>query len=189
MEDAYDCFDKRVIIEFEYATQTNSALLRLYIYIYIYIYHCSSSSSSRKFIFQQRTFKNHKIQKYKLHDTCIYHLLWNSLGVNYPVKNGGMSLLKRRVGCWRHSATEDLPVNPALCSNKATLTNLPLAKMAAISQTTFFTNIFLNENSWIALKSSLTFVPKVRTKLIPALVQIKVWHRPGNHYLNRWWLV
>ena len=28
------------------------------------------SSSSSKFIFQQRTFKNHKIQKYKLHVTC-----------------------------------------------------------------------------------------------------------------------
>ena len=31
--------------------------------------YCSSSSSS-KLIFQQRTFKNHKIQKYKLHVTC-----------------------------------------------------------------------------------------------------------------------
>ena len=28
------------------------------------------SSSSSKFIFQQRTFKNHKIKKYKLHVTC-----------------------------------------------------------------------------------------------------------------------
>ena len=144
MEDVYDCFDKRVIIEFEYATQTNSALLWLYIHTYIIVVVVVVVS-----LFSSNV--HSRITKYKLHDTCIYHLLWNSLGVSYPVKNGGMSLLKRRVGCWRNSATEDLPVNPALCSKKATLTNLPLAQMAAISQTTFsqaFSWMKIHESRW-----------------------------------------
>ena len=39
--------------------------------------------------------------------------------------------------------------------------------------------IFLNENVWISLKISLTFVPKVPINDIPALVQIMAWRRTG----------
>ena len=53
-------------------------------------------------------------------------------------------------------------------------------KMAAISQTTFFKCIFLNEIAWISLKISLEFVPKVRINNIAALVQIMAWRRPGD---------
>ena len=54
-------------------------------------------------------------------------------------------------------------------------------KIAAISQTTFFKCIFLNENVWISLKIWLKCVPKVPINNIPALAT--------SHYLNQWWLV
>ena len=43
-----------------------------------------------------------------------------------------------------------------------------------------FKCIFLNENAWISLKISLKIVPRVPINNIPALVQMMVWHRPGD---------
>ena len=43
-----------------------------------------------------------------------------------------------------------------------------------------FKCIFLNENVWISIKSSLKFVPKGPIDNIPALVQIVAWRRPGD---------
>ena len=47
-----------------------------------------------------------------------------------------------------------------------------------------FQCIFLNENVWILIKISLKFVPKLRIKNIPALVQIMDWRRPGDKPLS-----
>ena len=47
-----------------------------------------------------------------------------------------------------------------------------------------FKCIFLNENAWISLKSSLKFVPQVRINNIPALVQIMAWRHPGDKPLS-----
>ena len=47
-----------------------------------------------------------------------------------------------------------------------------------------FKCIFLNEHFWIPIKISLKFVPKGRINNIPALVQIMVWHRPGDKPLS-----
>ena len=47
-----------------------------------------------------------------------------------------------------------------------------------------FKCIFLKENAWISLKSSLKFVPKVRINNIPSLVQIMAWCRPGDKPLS-----
>ena len=44
--------------------------------------------------------------------------------------------------------------------------------------------IFLNENTWISLKISLKFVPKVQINNIPALVQILAWCRSGDKPLS-----
>ena len=44
--------------------------------------------------------------------------------------------------------------------------------------------VFFNENLWISLKISLKFGPKVRINIIPALVQIMAWHRPGDKPLS-----
>ena len=43
-----------------------------------------------------------------------------------------------------------------------------------------FIRIFFNENVWISVKISLTFVPMVPIKNIPAWVQIMTWCRPGD---------
>ena len=43
-----------------------------------------------------------------------------------------------------------------------------------------FKCIFLNENVWISIKSSLKFVPGSLINNIPALVQIMAWRRPGD---------
>ena len=47
-----------------------------------------------------------------------------------------------------------------------------------------FKFIFLNKNVWISLNISLKFVPEIRINNIPALVQIKAWHGPGNKPLS-----
>ena len=47
-----------------------------------------------------------------------------------------------------------------------------------------FIYIFLNENIWISIKISLKFVPKGPINNIPALVQIRAWHRPGDKPLS-----
>ena len=44
--------------------------------------------------------------------------------------------------------------------------------------------IFLNENIWISIEISLTFVPKGPINSIPALVRIMAWHRPGTWPLS-----
>ena len=43
---------------------------------------------------------------------------------------------------------------------------------------------FLNENVWIPIKNSLTFVPKGPINNIPALVQIMAWRRTGDKPLS-----
>ena len=52
-----------------------------------------------------------------------------------------------------------------------------------------FKCIFFNENVWIVIKISLKFVPRDPIKNIPALVQIRAWHRPGDKpsFLIRWY--
>ena len=52
-------------------------------------------------------------------------------------------------------------------------------QMAAISETTFFNCIFLNEDIWISINISLRFVSKVRINNVLTLVQIMAWCRPG----------
>ena len=63
------------------------------------------------------------------------------------------------------------------------LTHWGRDKMAAIFQTTF-SNAILNENVWISIKISLTFVPKGPINKIPALGQIMAWRRPGDKPLS-----
>ena len=47
-----------------------------------------------------------------------------------------------------------------------------------------FKCIFLNENVWIPIKISLKFVPQGPINIIPALVQIMAWRRPGDKPLS-----
>ena len=47
-----------------------------------------------------------------------------------------------------------------------------------------FECIFMNENLWISLKTSLKFVPKVRINNIPTLVPIMAWHLVGAKPLS-----
>ena len=56
--------------------------------------------------------------------------------------------------------------------------------MTAIFPDDIFICIFLNENEWHSIKISLKFVPKVPINIIPALVQIKAWRRPGDKPLS-----
>ena len=56
--------------------------------------------------------------------------------------------------------------------------------MAAIMAGDIFKFIFLNEKIWILIKISLTFVPKIRIKNNPALVQIMAWRRIGDKWLS-----
>ena len=49
--------------------------------------------------------------------------------------------------------------------------------------------IFLNENVWILLKIPQKFVPRGPINIIPALVQIMAWRRPGDKPLSQPMLV
>ena len=49
---------------------------------------------------------------------------------------------------------------------------------------TIFKCIFLNENIWIPIKTSLKFVPQGPINNIPALFQIMAWRRPGDKPLS-----
>ena len=64
------------------------------------------------------------------------------------------------------------------------LTHWGRDKMAAISQTTFWKRIFLNENVWILIKIALKFVPRGPINNISSLVEIMAWHRPGDKPLS-----
>ena len=44
--------------------------------------------------------------------------------------------------------------------------------------------IFLNENVWISINISLSFVPKGPNNNIPTLVQVMAWRRPGDKPLS-----
>ena len=57
-------------------------------------------------------------------------------------------------------------------------------KMAAISQTTFWNIYIFNENVWIPIKISRTFIPKGPINNIPALVRVMAWRRPGDKPLS-----
>ena len=59
------------------------------------------------------------------------------------------------------------------------LTHLPLAKMAAISQT-IFASAFMNEKSCIIIKISLKFIPKGPIDNNAVLVQMMAWCRIGD---------
>ena len=43
-----------------------------------------------------------------------------------------------------------------------------------------FNCIFLSENAWISINISLKFVPKGPINIIPILVQMMAWRRPGD---------
>ena len=47
-----------------------------------------------------------------------------------------------------------------------------------------FKRIFLNENVCISFTISLKFVPKIRIRNIPALIQAMAWYRPGDKPLS-----
>ena len=49
--------------------------------------------------------------------------------------------------------------------------------------------MFWNENIWISLKISSTFVRKGPSNNIPALVQIMAWHRAGDKALSKTMMV
>ena len=44
--------------------------------------------------------------------------------------------------------------------------------------------IFLNENIWISIKISLTFIPRGPINNIPTLVQVMAWCQPGDKPLS-----
>ena len=56
--------------------------------------------------------------------------------------------------------------------------------MATIFLDNIFKCIFFNENLYILIKISFTFVPKGPINNIPALVQIMAWRRPGDKPLS-----
>ena len=70
------------------------------------------------------------------------------------------------------------------CLGFNVLTHWGRDKMAAISQTTTFKYIFLNENVIISAKISLKFVPTGPIDNIPAFIQIMAWCRPGDKSLS-----
>ena len=64
------------------------------------------------------------------------------------------------------------------------LTHLPPGQNGRHFADDVFEYIFLNENIWISIKISPTFVHKGLINNIPALIQIMAWRRPGDKPLS-----
>ena len=62
----------------------------------------------------------------------------------------------------------------------ASLSHLPLAKMAAILAGDVFKCIFVNENEKIPIQISLKHVPRSPIENKPALIQVMAWRRTGD---------
>ena len=86
--------------------------------------------------------------------------------------------------CWLRSMSQSMSPSWEKLWAGYCLTHWGRDKMAVILQTTLFKCIFLNENDRIAIKMSLTIVPKGPINNIPASVQIMAWRRPGNKPLS-----
>ena len=89
-------------------------------------------------------------------------------------------------GCsWRQSCTKQnvYGICPQQQISKRCLprfNTLKLRQNACHFPDDIFKCIFLNENLWISIKFSLTFVPKGPINNTPALVQIMAWRQAGN---------
>ena len=83
-----------------------------------------------------------------------------------------LSILTSRyhMGCYRREGT-----NPT-----TTINPLRSRQNGRHFADDIFKSIFLNENVWIPIKTSLKFVPQGPINNIPALIQIMAWRRPGD---------
>ena len=84
-----------------------------------------------------------------------------------------------------------MPIRLGLCNSlRSSTTNTAIINTLRPGQNgrhftdDIFKWIFLNENVWISIKISLTFVPKVPINNIPALVQRMAWRRSGDKPLS-----
>ena len=94
---------------------------------------------------------------------------------------GPVTLLTNKSNCSAHKYHRNwiISVNPCVSHNS--LRPRPNRRHFADD---IFKCIFQNENEWISPRISLKFVPKVRIKNIPALVQIMASRLPGDKPLS-----
>ena len=113
-----------------------------------------------------------------------------------------MQLIWRSGTHWFHLRVPNLQVNWELDHMIMCCTRIVAAILAAGRHAPLFFNtlrarqhgchfaddifkcIFLNENVWISIRSSLKFVPTGPIYNIPAMVQITAWRWPGNKPLS-----
>ena len=100
------------------------------------------------------------------------------------------SLIARLMGpTWGPSGADRTQVGPMLApwtllSGITAINTLRLSKNGRHFADHIFKCIFLNENVWISIEISLTFVSKGPINNIPGLVQIMAWRRPGDKPLS-----
>ena len=70
------------------------------------------------------------------------------------------------------------------CLLLAALNTLEPRQNGRQSPEDIFKCIFQNKNVWISLDISQKFVPKVQINIMPVLVQIIAWRRPGDKPLS-----
>ena len=118
---------------------------------------------------------------------CLHiHLFWNinycSLKWKYhPVDKNCFSATQR----WK--CQNNIPVlllNPVSTMGEEYINTLRPRQNGRHIADDIFKCIFMNENEWISLKTSLKFVPKVRINNIPVLVQKMAWRLPGDKPLS-----
>ena len=81
---------------------------------------------------------------------------------------------------WRHYNE----VNHTRQTQRTSVNSLRLRQNGRHFADDIFKCIFLNKNVWIPIKISLKFVPKGPVNIIPALVQMMAWRRPGDKPLS-----
>ena len=119
--------------------------------------------------------RGHRLKTTTWKEDCV--LLRMIEGNRFLTASKIRTVLTRRI--WRHITVCAV----SLVVAGYHLTHWGWDEMNNISQTTFQTNVF-NENVWISIKISLTFVPKGPINNIPALVQMMAWRRSGDKRLS-----
>ena len=120
--------------------------------------------------------------KYNIPKICA-HFCWTLSFAGYVVSSGAFRRLNFPYSSWSLKMTQGGLLDSSSAS-EVNFNTLGLRQNGRYFADNIFKCIFFNENVWISIKISLTFVPKGPIYNIPALVQIMAWHRSGDKPLS-----
>ena len=138
-----------------------------------YIPHHQTKKSTNSIIFSILEVKHNEITIWS------FTIKLPLFGFNHPGNVSLLNLMRHPVAATSNECDKGLNIHTSYWVN-----TLRPRQNGHLFADDIFKCIFLNENVWIAIKISLTFVPKGLINNIPALVQIMAWRRLGDKPLS-----